>query len=70
VIGRALCAVLGHRFEPARRTAPMVIPTVGLVMPWEVCERHESRGMGCTRCGRYDEHSWVQDARDVVGREP
>lgn len=69
---RLLCKLLGHRDSPARVTgAPYIIPDgPGLVMPWNVCTPSESRGMGCTRCGRYLEHSWVADARAVTGREP
>jgi hypothetical protein len=65
-----LCRLLGHRDVPARRLAPMVIPTMGLVGGWEQTDPAGSRGVGCTRCRRYLEHVWVGIARDVTGREP
>lgn len=68
---RLLCKLLGHRWSPARQSgAPYVIPDgPGLVMPWVVCSPLESRGMGCTRCGRYDTHDWVLEAREL-GLDP
>lgn len=68
---RVVCRVLGHRDEPARARAPFIIPDgPGLVLPWDVVAPAESRGVGCTRCGRYVEHPWVDTARRVTGEEP
>lgn len=64
-MSRLLCRLLGHRDAPARRTAA----PPGRAW-WEQCDATESRGMGCTRCGQYVEHPWVNDARQVTGREP
>lgn len=64
------CRLFGHRDVPARRCPPMMLPTVGLVGGWETCEPHESRGIGCNRCGQYIEHAWVKHARLVTGEEP
>lgn len=68
---RVRCRLFGHRWAPARAGTLMVIPDgPGLVMPWVPVEPNESRGMGCLRCGRYEEHEWVNIARLVSRREP
>jgi hypothetical protein len=69
VIRRLVCRLLGHSERPARRLAPWLLPTVGLVGGWETCEPAESRGVGCTRCGRYVEHEWVGVAHEL-GLDP
>ncbi len=64
------CRVFGHRWMPARRCPPMVMPTMGLVGGWETTTAKESRGTGCNRCGLYVEHAWVDAAREVTREEP
>lgn len=70
MIRRLVCRYWGHRDVPARSIGPMVLPEAGLVHGWQACEPSESRGQGCTRCGRYEEHSWVAHERARIGREP
>lgn len=67
---RLLCCLLGHRADPARSIGPLIRPDVGLVHGWEKCSPSESRGMGCTRCGLYQEHPWVTIERARLGRQP
>lgn len=70
MIRRLICRYWGHQQVPARSIGPMVLPEAGLVHGWQVCEPAESRGIGCPRCGHYDEHPWVAHERARLQREP